>query len=337
MTQQVNQLPIPAPQYNAVKIDIHNPSVNVPNNQPQMAAAPAPSAYDMPKASAYEMPQQSVYGPQTNFNQPPAAQETIPSPVQVPAPVIVPPQIVQAPVTPPPAPAVEAKPEAPAAAPAPVAQAPVAPVEVKAPEADLPKVDVNAFAAQLKDADYDVQAKAMESMAELAEKAPAQATELLDENVINSLLGIMEKDSSQLTGPTENQLAIREKIIAKQPVTPEEEAEANKISPMEQAERNKSYSMYTTAILQKLYASEIEKMHNTVVPMTELPGAVGIVEQLKTNQNPMVRATAVDALSYIQHPQYKQDLTTLFTIAQKDQDANVKEAATKALENLAKI
>lgn len=333
MTQAVTQQPIPAPQYNAVKIDIHNPAVNVPAPQ-TTCATPAPCTYDMPKAPIYEVPQQSVYAPQQNFNQPPAAQQTMPAPVQtppvaVPPPVIVPPQVVQQAPTPP-----VAAPTAEAAT-APVA--PVAPVEVKAPEANLPKVDINTFVAQLKDADFEIQAKAMSNMAEMAEKNPAQATELLDENVINSLLAIMEKNSDTLAGPSEKQLVIREKIMSNQAVTPEEEAEANQISPMEQAERNKSYAMYTTAILQKLYATEIEKMHNTVVPMTELPGAVGIVEQLKTNPNPMVRATAVDALSYIQHPQYKQDLTTLFTIAQKDQDVNVQEASKKALENLAKI
>jgi len=86
-----------------------------------------------------------------------------------------------------------------------------------------------------------------------------------------------------------------------------------------------------------LYVSEIQKLNNTVVPLTELPGAAGIVEQVKSNQNPMVRASAVDALSYIQLPEYKQDLTTLFTIAKNDKDPSVKEASTKALEKLAQL
>ena len=48
----------------------------------------------------------------------------------------------------------------------------------------------------------------------------------------------------------------------------------------------------------------------------------------------MVRTSAIEALSYIQQPAYKQDLTTLFTIAKNDQDKNVQEAATAALAKL---
>lgn len=302
------------PSYNAVKIDIHNPSVNAPSacqQAPAPAAAPAP-IYGVPTASVYDVPQQSAYAPQ--------AQE-MPS---TPQPVIVPPTVAQAPAA------------APEAAPAPAA-APAQAVEVKAPEASAPQVDLNAFLTKLSSENYDEQANAMESIAELAQNSPQKATELLDVKVVDSLLGIMSKDSSKLAGPTAKQLEIREKIMNKQPVTEAETAEANQITPMEQVERNKQYALYTTAILQKLFGSEVQKMNNAVVPMTELPGAAGVVEQVKTNKNPMVRASAVDALSYIQRPEYKQDLTTLFTIAKNDKDATVKEAATKALDKLATV
>ena len=303
------------PSYNAVKIDIHNPSVNAPGAAPQpQAQAPAAPIYGVPTASIYEVPQQSIYAPQQNVNQPQMAQAM----PMAPQPVIVPPTVVQAPP----------------ATPAPVA---AQPVEVKAPEAVAPQVDVNAFLGKLTSENYDEQANAMESIADLAQNSPQKATELLDVKVIDTLLGIMSKDSSKLAGPTPKQLEIREKIINKQPVTEVETAEANTITPMEQAERNKQYSLYTTAILQKLYVSEVQKLNNTVVPLTELPGAAGIVEQVKNNQNPMVRASAVDALSYIQLPEYKQDLTTLFTISKNDKDPSVQEASTKALEKLAQL
>ena len=177
----------------------------------------------------------------------------------------------------------------------------------------------------------------MEEIANLAQSSPDKATALLDVKVIDTLLGIMDTDSSKLEGPTAQQLQIREKIIAGKPVTEAETAEANKISPMEQAERNKQYAIYTIAILQKIYGAEIEKINNTIVPLTELPGAAGIVEQVKNNPNPMVRASGIDALSYNQRPEYKQDLTTLFAIAQKDKDAVVQQAATKAIEKLAQV
>lgn len=301
-----------SPSYNAVKIDVHNPQVNAPGSQ----AIPtyAQSAYNVPQASIYEVPQQSVYGPQQNFNQPPTAQEVPSTPA--PQPVIVPPSVTTQP-----------------AAPAPAPQTPV----VEAPKVATPQVDVNAFLARLTNENFDEQANAMESIADMAQNQPQKAKELLDVKVIEALLGIMGKDSSKLAGPTPKQLELREKIVNKQPVSEAESKEANTITPMEQAERNKQYAMYTTAILQKLYGEEVQKLNNTVVPLTELPGAAGVVEQLKSNPNPLVRASAIDALSYIQRPEYKQDLQTLFSIAQKDQDANVKSAATKGLEKLAQL
>lgn len=92
--------------------------------------------------------------------------------------------------------------------------------------------------------------------------------------------------------------------------------------------------MFTTSIMEKLYGDEVAKLTGSTVPLTELPGAVTIVEQLKNNPNPMVRTSAIESLSYIQQPAYKQDLTTLFTIAKNDQDKNVQEAATAALAKL---
>lgn len=347
----------PQPNYNAVKIDIHNPQVNAPGYMQNQATLPATAQVvspassqapqqtsqiygNIPNASVYEVPTQSVYEPQQPAQQPPSA--TVP-PV-VPAPVIVPPTIVQTPPvqTQPVAPVVETKPEETAQAniPTTVTNVPTVPeqkVEVKTPEAVTPKLDVNAFIGKLTNPDYEVQASAMESIADLAQNSPQQATELLDVKVVDTLLGIMNTDSSKLTGPTAKQLQIREKIMSGKPVTDAEKVEANKITPMEQSERNKQYAIYTVAILQKLYGSEIEKMNNAVVPLTELPGAAGIVEQIKTNPNPMVRAAGIDALSYIQRPEYKQDLTTLFNVATKDKDTNVQQAAKKALEKLAQV
>jgi len=339
----VQSNPALVPSYNAVKIDIHNPQVTAPSSAPTQQQGPSynvPSAYEMPKASFYEIPQKSIYDVPANLNNPTAAQAATPS---TPAPVIIPPTIAQTPapvVAPTPAvdptPAVAPAPvvaSAPAVVSAPTA-APAQAVDVKAPVAAEPQVDVNSFIAKLSGDNFEEQANAMEAIAGLAQNAPQKAAGLLDVKVIDTLLGIMNKDSTKLTGPTPKQLEIREKIMSKKPVTEAETAEAVKISPMEQAERNKQYSIYTVAILQKLYGSEIQKMNNTTVPLTELPGAAGVVEQVKSNPNPMVRASGIDALSYIQTPEYKQDLTTLFTIAQKDKDVNVQQAATKALDKL---
>jgi len=334
------------PNYNAVKIDINNPQVSAPGSSQPPAYAPASAPitapmYAYPQAQIYELPQQSIYQPQQSVKQPLAVQEA----PQVPQPVIVNPPIVQAPVVAPPTapsalqpvastqPAVAAIEPVAASKPAATAQA----VDVKAPEVVAPKLDLNAFIGKLTSPDFQQQESGMEAIAELAKNSPAQATELLDVKVIESLLGIMQKDSSKLEGPTPEQLQIREKIMSKQTVSEKETAEANKTTPMEQAERNKQYAIYTVAILQKLYGDEVKKMTNTTVPLTELPGIAGTVEQLKNNPNPMIRAASIDALNHIKCSEYKKDLTTLFTVAKDDKDPMVKEVATKSLDEVSKL
>lgn len=151
---------------------------------------------------------------------------------------------------------------------------------------------------------------------------------------MDALTNIVNADSSKLAGPTQEQIAARQKLLSNQQMTDAEKQLATSITPMEQAERNKSYAMFTSAILQKLYGDEVAKLTNTTVPLTELPGAVTVVEQLKNNPNPMVRTSAIEALSYIQNPSYKKDLNTLFTIAKNDEDKGVQEAATAALDKL---
>ena len=353
----------PAPNYNAVKIDVHNPSVsapgvgqsvvNVPQQVPQYATPTMPY-YTYPQSQLYSYPQtmtQPYYPPIQTVCPPcpapvevptaaaaPAQAPTAVPAVEVPAPqVVVPPapqvvvpqtniaqQNVNAP-QPQAAPAAPEAPKAPAEAPK-VEVVPSAPLE--------PQVDLNAFVAKLTNPDYDVQALAMEDMANMVKTDPQKATELLDVKVMDALSNIIKADTSKLAGPTPEQMAAREKLLANQTMTDAEKQLASTITPLEQAERNRSYAMFTSAIMQKLYADEVAKLTYTTVPITELPGAVTIVEQLKNNPNPMVRTSALEALSYIQNPAYKKDLETLFTIAKNDQDKGVQEAATMALDKL---
>lgn len=319
------------PSYNAVKIDVHNPSVNAGGmtQQPQYATPTMP-LYNYPQAPMYQYPQAqqpAYYPPVQPVVVPPVVTQTPADvkPAEVPAPQVVAQQPTEAP-----------KAEAPKAEEAPkTAEAPK--VEV-APSAPLePQVDLNGFVAKLTNPDYDVQAAAMEDMANMVKNDPQKATELLDVKVMDALTNIVKADTSKLTGPTAEQLAAREKLLSNQKMTDDEKKLASTITPLEQAERNKSYAMFTSAIMQKLYADEVAKLTNTTVPITELPGAVTIVEQLKNNPNPMVRTSALEALSYIQNPAYKKDLETLFTIAKNDQDKGVQEAATAALDKLSKL
>lgn len=349
MQVPVQQFATPAPTYNAVKIDVNNPSVNtpgvgqsvvnVPQQQPQYATPTMPY-YNYPQAQLYDyqqtqqqpyyMPPQMTCPPCVmpqvqQMPQAPAAQQ---APVEVPAPQIIQaaPQVVQQNFNAPqPAPVVTKPTEAPKEA---------KQVDIVPPAPLTPQVDLNAFVAKLSNPDFEIQATAMEEIANMVKDDPQKATELLDVKVMDSLTNIVKNDSSNLAGPSPEQLAARQKKDANQALTPDEQKLAETPSPYEAAERNKSYAMYTLAILQKLYGDEVAKLTNTTVPLTELPGAVTIVEQLKNNPNPMVRTSAVEALSYIQNPAYKNDLNTIFTIAQNNVDPNVQEAAKLALDKL---
>ena len=336
----------PAPNYNAVKIDVHNPSVSAPGvgqvamNVPQYAQPTMPY-YSYPQAQLYDYPQaqtQPYYMPQQPVNYTPVApaattpvapapQNVVPEAVQAAAPQ----QVIQQQNINTPAPVVT---QQPAEAPKPETKAEAPKVEVEQPVPMAPQVDLNSFIAKLSNPDYEVQANAMEEIANMVKDEPQKATELLDEKVVNALNTIVNTDSSKLTGPTAEQIAAREKLMKGEKLSEADQKLATTITPMEQAERNKSYAMFTSSILQKLYGDEVAKLTGSTVPLTELPGAVTIVDQLKNNPNPMVRTSAIEALSYIQKPEYKQDLTTLFSIAKNDQDKNVQEAATAALAKL---
>ena len=338
--------PLPAPNYNAVKIDVHNPSVSAPGvgqvamNVPQYAAPTMPY-YTYPQAQLYDYPQtqaQPYYmPPQQQIACPPcpvAQQPQAPVQAQTVAPApqpqtiepaaaqqVVPQQVIQQQNYNAPAPVVTQPAEAPK-------------VEIEQPVPMTPQVDLNSFIAKLTNPDFEVQANAMEEIANMVKDEPQKATELLDEKIVNALNTIVNNDSSKLAGPTAEQIAARQKLMKGEQLSDADKKLATTITPMEQSERNKSYAMFTSSIMQKLYGDEVAKLTGSTVPLTELPGAVTIVEQLKNNPNPMVRTSAIEALSYIQQPAYKQDLTTLFTIAKNDQDKNVQEAATAALAKL---
>ena len=324
------------PNYNAVKIDVHNPMVNVPAQVPGQLPQ-----YEIPTMPYYNYPQapsQPYYMPPV-ITTPEIPQQTATLPTE-PQTIPVKPDVV------PPAPVVtenvkpeekneqvkdEVTPESP--------KAPEQKVEVVPPQEVKPELDLNAFLAKLTNDDYDVQAAAMGDIADMVDKEPEKATGLLDTDTIDALVNIINKDTSALAGPTSEVEAERDKINNNAEMKPEEKMAAleKTLSDREKAERNKSYALYTTAILQKLYSQEQKKLNNATYPLTEIPGAVTVVQQLKGNPNPVVRVSAIEALSYIQQPNYKKDLNTIFTIAQKDADPRVQEAATAALAKLNEI
>ena len=216
-----------------------------------------------------------------------------------------------------------------------------------------PEVDIPLVVSNLSNKNFDVQAQQMEEIARVSLDNPQNAIPFIVRDVFANLIDIIKKDTTTLEAPSEKQINARRKLIAnaiildkaklnnsekdvKLPysISEEEVAMAMEISPMEQAERNKEYALYTIAILSKVYTDEIEKHTGNVVPLTDIPGTSAIVDALRYNPNSGVKVAAIDALKYIQRPEYKEELTTLFTIAQADQNPEVSISATRALSKM---
>ena len=104
------------------------------------------------------------------------------------------------------------------------------------------------------------------------------------------------------------------------------------------ADENRIISMWTLAMLQKLFKqemnSEAKKINIPPISMNEVPGIVQIADIVKKDANPEVREAGIAALINLADPQDKKDAETMRAIlgeAQKDSAANVKTAASEAI------
>lgn len=221
-------------------------------------------------------------------------------------------------------------------------------VEIK-PTVDIPKIVKN-----LSSDNYDKQAQQMEDIAKISMEDPQKAVPYIVTEVFSELIDIVKKDTSNLAIPTERQIEIRKQIIINElvkekalmekkdlnsielPFNISEAArkEAAVLSPMEQAERNKEYGLYTIAILSKVYTDEIQKHTGNVVPLTELPGVSEIVDTLRYDSNPSIKVSAIDALVYLNKPEYNAEIKSILSIASKEKDAYVAQNALRALETI---
>lgn len=209
-----------------------------------------------------------------------------------------------------------------------------------------PDVDIPLVISNLTSSDFDTQALQMEEIARISLDNPANGVPYIVREVFSSLIDITNKDTANLATPTQAQVDARKKVIAnfvaleqgaKQPpypMTQEEVILADELSPMELAERNKEYALYTMSILAKIYTDEVEKQTGNIVPMTDLPGTSAIVDALRYNPNAGVKIAAIDALNHIARPEYKEELNTIFSLAQADTNPQVALSASRALNNI---
>lgn len=286
--QPVQAFPInPFLQPTTIKIEIVPSGVQTP----QVANKPAPQAEEKKQPSVYDMPKASVYEPKQADAKETAKPSVSASQALAAQTMVQPAKVAE--VAPKETPKTEDKKV--------VNKKP----EIVAPEQMKTSIDLNGLIAILTSPDYEEQADAMEAISEVVLYAPDRADELLDNKVVDTLLNIMDKDTSKLQG--------KEKELA---------------------DRNKEYAMFTTATLQKLYAKEVKDVAKSTVPVDDLIGMAGIVNQLKTNPNASVREAAVASLGYVSQPEYKKDLFGLLKEATTDRDATVQAQANKQLEKV---
>jgi hypothetical protein len=315
-------------QYNGVNIEIVNPQGQgiAPNYAAQMPAqfypVQQPVIMPQPVAVPYPVSQAVNQAPQGAVPQPVQQPAVQPAPQVVPAPQIVTPAQVQQPAQPAPA-------QQPAAQPAPQ----TTPVVDKPANVDT-SITPESFAGKLKTTDLDAQKAAIEEVAETVKNNDTAAPVLLDTQVFDALVDIIDKDTSNLEGPSPEIIELRKKPQDK--LTAEEKAKASTPTPLEKAEINKQYSLYTISYMQERLNNELTKRNGKALDLKDLPCIDKVIDTVKSNPNPMLRISAIASLSHIAKPEYKADLATIFEIAKTDEDARVKETATKALEALNK-
>lgn len=227
-------------------------------------------------------------------------------------------------------------------------------VEIIPAEEIKPLVDVPKVISNLSNEDFDVQAKQMEEIARVSMEDPQKAVPYIVTEIFTELINIVKKDTSNLVPPNEKQIELREQIMINELV--KEQAKAKKqdiskielpykldkkdiqvattLSSMEQAERNKEYALYTMAILSKVYTDEVHRHTGNVVPLTDMPGISAIVDTLKNNMNSGVRIAAIDALRYVNRPEYQEEISAVLDLVVNDSNPYVARNAAVALESM---
>ena len=337
---------------NAVAINIYNPQAY--GNAPQAQQIPygyTNSIYNVPQASLYQPQQMGCQNPITQpYGYVP--QQYINAPIAAPAPSVMPESVmsdqaqtvpvapVAAPVTPTAQEAQATAPQSQAAQEAPAAQQ--ASETQQAPAAqDVPTVDTKALIDGLKSADPEQKVQAITKTAEYAQEAPEVALQIVSEPVMNALVDIIKEDTSNLQGPTDQQVKIAEKIAKGEALTAEENALADKLSPRDAANRNRIFALYTLAMVQKLQRDELNQYIATQkangeqpiaeLKLQDLTGYKEIENIIKNDSFPEVKLGAIQAIEHVAEPQDKPAVEALLADSLKSKDEAIKQAATEAL------
>lgn len=348
--------PQPTGGANAVSINIYNPTAY--GSTPQAGTQNAPynyqnSLYQMPQTSAYQqqvmpsayqqfmpmqnpMVQQAVVPQQPIVFQP--AQAGMTQTLEAPAPQMMPesvmtqpqqPQIVEQQPQP-----VEQQPQTQA-----VEQQPQ--VEATTPQEVPMTINTDELIQQLKDADADKRAAAINQLAAYAQAEPKVALQVVSEPVMNALVDVIKEDTSNLEGPTDKQIAVAEKITKGEKLTPEEEALSEQLSPRDKANKNRIFALYTLAMIQKLQRDELNQYiemqkangEKPIAPLTlnDLVGFNEVVNVINNDSRPEVKVAAIQALQYVAEPQDKENVKQILAQSLNSGDEAVKAVAEETM------
>ena len=308
--------------------------------QPMYQPMPQYMPYAMPQAMApYAMPQYAVYPGQIVEVPSEAPQVVSPEPQPMPAPVIEQAPVQEAPQVQP-APA-----EQPAPTPAPATEAPQpAQATAEAQPAPAPQpagIDVAALVSGLQNADPAVQEKTITEIANYSQGEPTQAQQVLNEQIMTNLAGIVSADITQLQGPTPEQTAIFEKAAKGEQLTAEEMQLAQQLSPQTAAAKNKIISMFTLAMLQKNQRDELDAYMasqgaTNIKPlqMQDLIGFNEIQNAVQTDANPEIRLAGIQAISYVARPEDAQTVQAVLQNSLNDPEPLIQQAAQETLSKL---
>ncbi len=212
--------------------------------------------------------------------------------------------------------------------------------EMTLPQAEeiMPAIDLKPIVGSLKSEDMDEQFMAIQQIAELGQNPKMPSDLLLNEEVFNNLNSVITKDTSAMAGPTEEQQDLRSRKFNGEQLTPEQDSLAETLSPQETAEMNKMFATYTLAVVQKNFRESVNKEASKqgleAVKLNEIPEMETVVENIKSNPNPLIREASISALAFVAKPEDKETVGIILSAASTDSDPMVKETAAKAQEKI---
>ena len=302
--------PLPVPQYVAPQQTI--PQCTCPIHQQPQQVVQQPTVQPVPVVVPTPVPQVPVQ--QVINNGVPAQQTIQQNPAQTPQ--VQPQQTVVNPVV---TPNVEVQPQVNA--------------KVVTPNATMVNEDITPVLKGLQSNNMAEQSAALSKIGEVAENKQ-EVKKYLETSVLDGLVNILNADTSKLEPATKEQIEARTKLMNGQQLSDAEKNLAMTLAPQEFADRNKQHALYSMAILQKALAEAIEEKTGEKLSIEKLPAINNIVDTVKSNPNPLLRASALVALAHLNKEEYKPVLSEIFQLAQNDKDPNVKQVAQEALNKL---